>query len=55
MPVRDIETINERRFFLIEKELNLELTAAEQQELEALQVEIDAAVDAVAPLPPPPE
>ena len=45
--MRDIETINERRFWLICKELNIELTEAEKQELAALDAEVDEAVDAV--------
>ena len=45
-----VAEINERRFVLINKELEAELGPAEKEELKRLQKEVDKYVDLVAPL-----
>lgn len=49
--VKEIESVNKRRFFLIETELRKGLTAKEENELESLQLAVDELVDQIAPLP----
>ena len=46
-----IRQVNKRRFELINKEMDHELTDAEQAELQQLQLKVDELVDKIAPLP----